>query len=153
MPRDYLNQPYVPAKDPLTAVPPSRHPFQVWILFACVLAGAGNLVDSQSVINELLPPIIVTIWAICLMASGLLGLIGAFLKDRILGLLLERAGLSTLALASIAYGTGIVFIVGAQAAVSGPLTMSVGIASAWRVIHVNRELKILEKFIGSNYRT
>lgn len=153
MPRDYLNQPYVPAKDPLTAVPPSRHPFQVWSMIACVLGGAGNLVDSKSVINALMPTALVTVWALSLMMAGVLALVGAFLPDRILGLLTERIGLSTLFITAIAYGAGIVTIAGQAAAVSGSLTISVGIAAGWRVIHVNRELRILQKFIDANYRT
>lgn len=153
MPRNYLNQPYVPSRDPLTAIPPSRHPFQFWTMMACVLGGIGNLVGSDSIINELVPRYLVIVWALSLLIAGLLAIIGAWTRDRVFGLLLERAGLSTLTLAAIVYGAAITYLVGGAAAVSGPLTMSVGIASAWRVVHVNRELRILEKFIDSNYRT
>lgn len=139
--------PYIPAKDPMTAIPPSRHPFQLWTLLACVIGGAGNLVDSKSAINALLPHYIVLVWAVSLLFSGLLAIVGAFVKDRIFGLLLERTGLSTLGVAATCYGLGIMFVAGQAAVVSGPLTISVGIASFWRVAHVNRELRILSKFM------
>jgi hypothetical protein len=141
----------VPAKDSLTAIPPSRHPFQLWCLLACILGGAGNLVDSKSAINQLLPHYIVVIWALTLMLSGILGIWGAFSRDRINGLLLERAGLTTLGTAAIAYGAGIAVVAGQPAIFSGALTASIGIASLWRVAHVNRELKVLQRFISRTH--
>lgn len=148
---DYVKHPYIPARDPLATIPPSRHPFQAWIMVACIIAGAGNLVDSQSAINDVLPAYIVKIWAISLLAAGALTLTGAYFKDRIMGLLIERAGLTTLCGAAVCYGVAIILVAGPAAAVPGPLTISIGIAAGWRVIHVNRELKVLSRFISKNY--
>lgn len=144
----YRKTPYIPAKDPLSAIPPSRHPFQFWAMLACAVTGAGNLVDSQSPVNDLLPPFSVALWALMMLLGGSMAMVGAFAKDRLLGLLMERFALGAIALAAGVYGVAILYVAQREALTAGALTTGISIASLWRLVHLRRELKILKTMIG-----
>lgn len=150
MPGRYRERPYIPAKDPLAAIPPSRHPFQFWVLFACALGGAGNLfAEGSQVLNEL-PLAFHEVWAITLMAASIAAIVAAWWPDRITGLLLERLGLLSIGLVCPAYALLLVTFSEppSAVAVSAALTASVGVAAIWRGgIHVTRELHILRTYV------
>lgn len=153
MPDLYRERPYIPARDPLTAIPPSRHPFQFWVMFAMVLSGAGNLfAPGSEVLQQGLDPFFHKVWALTALLGGLLALGGAFWLDRVTGLLVERIGLTTIGLSCPIYSLVVYEAVGAQGIVSVALTASVGLASIWRALHVTRELHRLREFIGRHYR-
>lgn len=153
VPGRYRERPYVPARDPLSAIPPSRHPFQFWMMAALALAGGGNLFrESQSAINELLPPMMIKVWAATMLIGGVLAIVAAFWHDRITGLLLERIALSSVAFSCIIYGTAVYTVVGWAAFVPGSLITGTALACIWRIAHVTRELKVLRQFISRNYR-
>lgn len=90
--------------------PPSRHPFQLWVLGALVLAGIGALLgpDPQSV-QSLLPDVVRAMWALSLLFGGTIGLLGAYWKDAATGLLLERSALLFIAGAATAYGLAVLY--------------------------------------------
>lgn len=153
MPDRYRERPYVPAKDPLSAIPPSRHPFQFWVLFALFVSGAANFFTPGSVVlREGLDPFFHKLWAVTLMISTLLGLISAFLSDRISGLLVERIALLTMGLSCPAYAIVVGIQMGVQFAfVSIVIMFSIGIAGVWRAVHVSRELRILRHFVTRHF--
>lgn len=144
---------YIPARDPLTAIPPSRHPFQFWVALACMVSGAASLFDSRSRINELLPPWAVAIWAVTVMLSGLLTAAGAFWRDRVFGLLLERLALTGVSLTMAVYGVSIGYVMRSSAVIASSLAIGIAIAAAWRLVHVNRELKVLRAFMARTYHS
>lgn len=155
-PGRYRERPYVPAKDPLTAIPPSRHPFQFWVLFALAISGAGNFFTPGSeVLQQGLDPLSHKVWAATLMVSGVLGLIAAWWRDRITGLIMERIALVSVGLACPVYG-----VVVAEATKNGwesvliptAMTCSIGIAALWRAVHVTRELGLIRDFMDRTYR-
>lgn len=139
--------------DPLSPVPPSRHPFQFWVLAACLFAGVVNLVTRpDTAFAESVPYIVTVIWGLLLSCSSLLGLVSAWWSDRITGLLMERAALTALGIGAVSYGLFLILVVGSIATFPGSLTFGVGVASLWRVRHINREISVLTRLIAARQR-
>lgn len=151
MPREYHRQPYVPARDPLAAIPPSRHPFQFWVMFGLILSGASNFfIPGSEVLRQGLDPFSHKVWAGTLMIGAIVTLISAWWKDRITGLLLERIGLVSIGISCPVYAA-IVLTQVPGIATSAIVMATVGIASIWRAVHVTRELRVLRAFMARNY--
>lgn len=140
-------------KDPLTSVPPSRHPFQIWVMVALILAGLGNLLGagSSNSVATLLPDLFVKVWSGTMLGGGILCLAGAWWPDRITGLLLERISLTAVALVLFVYAIAVFYVAGNQALVAGIMTVAMSGASAWRCLHISQELENLRKFIEWHY--
>lgn len=122
----------------------SRHPFQLWVMFACALAGASQLlgVGGQSnSINELLAQSVVLLWAAMMLISTILVLLGSFARDRVYGLLLEKLGLAGLGLTLGIYGAAVAFKFPGTGIITALLCVGVGVAAAFRIRDVNKELR------------
>lgn len=145
--RYYRRTPYIPAKDPLTAIPPSRHPFQFWAMLACAVTGGGNLVHAHSSISHMLPGVTMMLWATIMLFGGVLAIAGAFLRDRLSGLLLERFALGAITIGAAVYSVAIFSVVGLAGLAPETLSFGVAVAAGWRIVHVTRELAILKKMI------
>lgn len=137
-------------RDPLTGIPPSRHPFQMWMFLASVFSGAQALIRNDAApatLEGLIPTWTVLVWAALLVVAGAVGVPAGFWKDRITGLLMERIALAALCAAVVVYGLVLIDVAGKPGTVSACFQMSVGIAAVWRIRHVNRELKILKTWL------
>lgn len=153
MPGRYRSTPYIPARDPLSGIPPSRHPFQFWVLVALTISGASNLFGTNtSVIATLLPVLFLKVWAATMLVGGLGAMIAAFWHDRVTGLLLERACLSAVALVLFVYGGAIWYLAGNKGIVPASLALALGVASGWRCLHITREIRIVRTFIDRYMR-
>lgn len=140
---------YIPAKDPLRSIPPSRHPFQFWAMIACAASGLGNMITgSTSIVYDLLPAYSVKIWGTSLFISGVLALISAFLSDRITGLLLERIALSGVLFATLIYGVVVLYLAGTGALIPGFLSIGISVAAGWRIVHATREIYIIQNMLS-----
>lgn len=142
----------MPDRDPLTGVPPSRHPFQFWALAACVLSGlqVGFGIGRPTTLEEILPDYMVALWGWTLMIGGFLGLVAGWWRDRITGLLLERIALTTIALITLIYGVVVAKQAGGPAVVTSSFLISISVSAGWRIVHVNRELRTLQRWIEQN---
>lgn len=132
--------------DPLSSVPPSRHPFQIWVLAACALSGFSTVFNlgSPKTLDDLLPAFWVTIWGITLMIGGTAGLVAAWLPDAITGRLLERLALAGIGGMAVVYAGVILQQVGYRiGATTVILLLSVSAASVWRIRQLNREIRLL----------
>lgn len=138
--------------DLLTTVPPSRHPFQFWALTACVISGAGSAFDfgQPRTLAEIMPSYMIVLWGWTIMISGLVGLIASWWPDRISGLLLERIALGGIGGSCAIYGALLYKIAGGPGFFAATFCMSIALASAWRIMHVNRELHVLQRWIERN---
>lgn len=118
-------------------------------MFACAASGMAALLNIGEPITliRLMPRFMVDVWGWNLMLGGLLGLIAPWWRDRITGLLLERVALLCLGGITAVYAVALYVIWGSQAVMSIPLTGSITVASLWRVVHINRELKVLTRWI------
>ena len=154
MPGRYRDHPYVPARDPLGAIPPSRHPFQFWMMFALVLGGLGNLLTPGSeVLQQGLDPFFHKLWAIVMISGGAIAIVAAWWRDRITGLLLERIALISVGLMAPVYSGALVLSTTdfEAASLTAAFTTSAGLASLWRAAHVSRELKKLRYFVARHF--
>lgn len=143
----------MPDRDPLTGVPASRHPFQFWALAACSASGFSTAFDfgQPGTLVELMPEYMVLLWGYTNMLGGLLGLAASFWKDRITGLLLERLALFAVGGVMFVYGAVLYFVAGEPGYVASSFCVGIAFASWWRIVHVNRELKVLTRWIGEHF--
>lgn len=139
----------MPDRDPLTGVPASRHPFQFFALAACAISGFSTVFDlgQPQTLTALMPSFMVILWGWTLMMGSGLGIIASWWRDRITGLLLERIALGALGSSTAIYGLVLMSQSGKPGFVASMLCLSISVASFWRIIHVNRELKTLKKWI------
>lgn len=129
----------------------SRHPFQVWALFAFVVGGVGVLLGpSPTSVDALVPAPARILWALVLLTGGLLGLVSEVIRDRVLGLILERAALVGVGCTALAYALAILAIAGWGGFAAGVLIASVGWASLVRARDVTRTLRALEALNGTD---
>lgn len=125
----------------------SRHPFQVWALFAFVVGGLGVLLGpAPDSVNALVPAVARVVWALVLLTGGLLGLVSEVIRDRVLGLILERAALVGVGGTALAYAVAVLAVAGWGGFAAGVLIASVGWASLVRARDVTRTLRALESF-------
>lgn len=119
----------------------SRHPFQVWALFAFVVGGVGVLLGpSPASVDALVPDWARIAWALVLLSGGLLGLVSEVIPDRVLGLILERAALVGVGGTALAYALAVLYVAGWGGFAAGVLIASVGWASLTRARDVTRTL-------------
>jgi len=122
-------------------------------MIAMALSGASNFfLPGSEILQEGLDPLMHKVWALTLMLSSLLVMVAAFWRDRITGLLMERAGLFTLGTITPAYIIIVTTLLSfSSGAIGIALTGSIGIASLWRVRHINKELKTLRIMIARDF--
>lgn len=132
----------VPSRDPVAALQASRHPFQILLLGASAISGAGSLFGFGPPPSLLfyIPALMVQLWGLINMIAGLLGVLGAFWPDKILGLLMERLALGALAIPSALYGILVYAKNGSAAWTVATFSVGFGIACVVRVIRVSIEL-------------
>ena len=119
------------------------------MLIGTFLSGLGNLTGlttSASVI-ELLPHWAVMFWAVLIMFTSSLCVWSNWIRDRVMGLLLERIGLYGLGGTCMVYGVAIIWVFRQDGSSASMVILSIGVASFWRAKHVNNELRALKKFI------
>lgn len=143
----------MPDRDPLTGVPPSRHPFQFWALTACMLGGLNAMFGrgAPGSLSEILPGYAVAVWAGTLFVGGALGIAAGWWRDRITGLLLERVALGAIGGITLIYGIVVYKIAGTPGSFISLFMLSMTAASIWRIRHVNRELGVLTRWIERHY--
>lgn len=136
--------------DPLTPVPPARHPFQFWAMVGASFAGIAYMVGwaDSSAWSVLTPDWAIKGMGLLLWATGSTALIGAWWPDRISGLLLERIALASLSAGCVLHAGVLAYMTGLTYTMAVTFTFSVGIAAGWRVVHVNRELGTLKRWIA-----
>jgi hypothetical protein len=121
-------------------------------MLALVIAGGANLFGvASSSITQLIPRPFLMVWSGVMFLGGMLALVAAWWPDRITGLLLERTALTAVSLSLFIYAGGVAYIAGRTGAVAICLTLFLGVAAAWRILHINRELAVLHRFIAWAY--
>lgn len=137
-------------KVPWSEIPsPSKHPFQLWVMWALAVSGIGTLITvvggiaTPESIAVLLPLWARVAWAALVAITGPLALVAAYWHDRVTGLLLERAALAGICGAAIAYGLGIVYVAHWKGIIAGGLLVGIGVAAWRRAAHVTVQLQVL----------
>lgn len=119
-------------------IPPPRHPHEVVLCGMTAVAGAFFLfAEGPASLTDRLPPWIIEVWAATLMICGGLVVVGFMLRDRVAGVLLERAGLMGLTPAVAAYAVAVLALSGGGAAIAAAWGLGIAVASILRVRQIN----------------
>jgi hypothetical protein len=117
-------------------VPLDRNPLETWLLGLCVLSGA----QSFAVRPDHLPVWAAWAWYGLLVLGGIAGLVGAYWRDAITGVLIVRAamipvGTGAYLWAAALYWTGGTGVIGAA------VIASFGLAAHWRAVQITRHTR------------
>lgn len=127
----------------------TRSPFQFMFMIASVLGGAALLIVRQSLGSSLaqrLPPLITVILGAGLLLAGALTLVGMAMQ-RVYGLLLERAGLVSMAILLFAYTGFVIAYFGGRGLITEIFFMSIVGACAWRIRQIGGDVGSAESAI------
>lgn len=130
-----------------------RHPFELVILFMCVLTGlAGLLTGSAS------PAIVIILheWSWIWNVSIVLGGIGTGLSVLCklpVNLLLERVGMVWLFTLFAAYSAAIFSVDSDRAVTSGGIVLALALAALARVLQITKDLSKLQKALAEPHPT
>lgn len=131
-------------RDPLAAIPPSRHPFQIFALLAGLIGGVGNLFfEPETLFSEtvLEPYSVDVMWSLLLIVSASVAVAGAWWKDEITGLMMERLALRFFGYGAFLYA-GVTMGVAQIFGQTLIFTFGIGIAALWRTRHVRKEIEL-----------
>lgn len=163
-------------RDPLGALPPSRHPFQVLLMVALVVIGLSAVALSPpGSVNALLPDFGRYLWATVTLVGGGGTIVASALRDRAYGLLVERITLGLLTVAAPIYAFAVARLAargpdvpagGLVTHLTGPtlpgwvsgippamIFIGIGVAAGWRIVHVGRELGMLRDYLATHHIT
>jgi len=128
-----------------------RNPFEVLTLSWAVFVGASFTFGTPTPgsFTEDLPTWAVTTWYILLCIGGLVGLVGVWLRNLALSLLVERAAMLIVSPSALLYSMALLSLGGARAVVYGSLTMAFAIASFVRIIRIGHQIKKIHSLLGT----
>jgi hypothetical protein len=126
----------------------SRHPFEVWLLGACALAGTFQLISGArpGSLSAQLSPVAQIAWCILLGGGAIVALVGVFWGGQVkVALELESIGLSSVTVACIVYAIGIFFAAGWNAFFSVVIYATFAICCLIRRRRIEKVLKPTRK--------
>lgn len=128
--------------------PARRAADPVALMFFATLSGAIQLVKDAPApsIEDQLGYVFGLFWAGSLLIGGLVSLVGLFLKDENLGLLVERAGRIVLGSGALIYAVVLIYQNHVKAAAAVAFFAAFALACAYRVIHITlwlRQVKVI----------
>lgn len=134
----------------IVPVPARRHPYQVFVSVLLVLGGLPILGGGPrpGSINEVLPPLLVYVWAVVIVAGGALLVAAALVTSPVTALYLERIAHSPIALMCAVYAGSLMSLVGLRAAFSAGIVAGIAVAAVVRAVQVSRTLRKLRKVIS-----
>jgi len=122
----------------------SRSPLQTFLLALCLVSGIliATGVSRNPVTKEMGEPW-ATIWGFSLCVGAAVALIGAFWKNRITGMLIERSGILLLGLASLLWPILVTSNVGLDGLYSSTITLIFSIACFFQVRYINKHINLI----------
>lgn len=119
-----------------------RHPFEVAMLCAAVVVGFSRaLAPTSGAIQRGLPLPVTVSWYSLLAVGGIICLVGIYWREKVTGLIVERAGLCLLTAGALAYSIVLVTVGGWSGVAAGAFILAFGIAAALRSIDIGRILR------------
>jgi len=118
--------------DPLRS---GRHPFQLFVLFLAWLVSLPTLFGAAPTpgsINATLPAWLAFSWSVALAAGAGIALVGVFLLNRPIGIILEQLGLGIFGIASVVYTAAALKSLGLAALQPAGIVAGFGAACLWR---------------------
>lgn len=121
-------------------VPLERNAVETFLLELCVLSGTGGIFGFGPPPSDNLPPWLRLSWYVLLVLGGLTCVVGILLRDAIMGLAIERAGLVPVAGGATIYGV-LVLVRGGATAYSSVIIGLFVAHAIWRIVQVSRLLR------------
>lgn len=123
-----------------------REGFEIYTLGLCLLAGIPLLIGNSrpGSIQSLLPESWQVIWSIFLVGGSLVALIGIFLPNRVIGLLLEQFGMIPTGVAAISYAVVVLVSVGITGVIPVAVVGGFGVACIRRWFRIQNAFKKAE---------
>lgn len=122
-----------------------RHPFQIFIMTLCFVTGLPTVFGTAprpGSIEEQLPDWVGFGWALVLTVCSLLAVVGVFLPDRGLGIVLEQLGVAGVGLGALLYVVCAVVTLGEFQLQLG-IVAGFGFACLWRWWQLQRILNVV----------
>lgn len=124
-------------------ITPGRHPFEIALLGACVIAGAVMAITGvrPPSLSRSLPYDVMTVWLALVAAGGLVGIVGAYWRGRIDdGLLIEFGGVLAIGSACTLYVIALFALNPlANAVASGGLLSGIAVGGVLRAVQCARD--------------
>lgn len=130
----------------MTVVQSGRNPFSIFLLFGLLVSGLSGLVapiTASAAVARLLPHWELFVWYGGLVAASACALVGIFAAS-VVGLLVERIGLSTLAVLTCGY-TAAVAAAGGAGNVAAVISAGLVIACCVRVWQITGDLRRIDR--------
>lgn len=122
-----------------------RHrPHELLLLAVSVLLGASYLirVPAPQTLTAAVPRWVVILWAVGLVASGIIGLTGCLWRgDVTVGLGLERGAMLMSTAALVLISSVIVSVTGMRGAFSAGITIAWALANVYRIAQISTDLR------------
>lgn len=121
-------------------VPLDRNPLELFLLGLCVFSGVVNgirLFATGQTLDQT-PLWLAWSWYVLLIVGGLAGIVGAYWKDAITGVLIVRAAMWPVAAGAFMYAIVLPGRVGVQTAA---LVAAFGACCAWRAVQITRHVR------------
>lgn len=120
-----------------------RNPFEVLTLAWSAYVGASLAFGSPvpNSVQELIPQWMVATWYILLCIGGLVGLVGVWLRNQLLSLLVERAAMTIFSPSALLYAVALFSFAGARAIPNGLGLMVFAIGATWRAVRITVFIK------------
>ena len=132
---------------PVVVVAGRHRPHELMLLAVSVILGVAYILGAPQPgsLAESLPGWMFTGWALVMLASGTLGLIGCFWRDADLGMEIERGAMVMQAGAIVLYTSGLFAYAGTRALASGGIAAVWAGANAWRAVQITRDLRAIDR--------
>lgn len=130
----------------------SRSPFELYMLVACIVSGAAGLVNperSSPGIAQVLPLWELYSWYGGLILGGVVGSLALFSKT-LMSLYTERIALTLIMGLCAAYGIALMAGGGYRFALAVLFVVAFGVACAFRLKQIGRDLRHLEILVPKN---
>lgn len=125
-------------------MPLDRNPLETYLLALCVFSGVLNgigLIQRGTTLDGTPPPLAAA-WYLLLIVGGLGGIIGAYWRDPVTGVLIVRAAMWPTAAGAMMYA----FVLPGRAGwVSAILVFVFGLFCAWRAMQITAHVKSLAR--------
>lgn len=125
-----------------------RHPFEIFLLIACVAAGIPLLFGAPppTSISASLPDWARLVWAAFLGGGAVVALVGmSWPRKTGTGIILEQIGLVAVGNACLFYAACVLVLVGHSGAFPAGINGAFGIACIWRYVQIELAIRAARK--------